>query len=114
MNAIHGINNNYHHNLKGLNVSFCNIFLKTHYIRCAFLFTKKFSAMQLWKNYQEENKERFLNELLDLLRMPSVSARSEHKPDMQSCAEAAKKSLLDAGVDKAQICSTKGHPVVYA
>ena len=70
--------------------------------------------MQLWKKYQEDNKERFLSELLDLLRMPSVSARSEHKQDMQRCAEAVKKSLLDAGADKAEIYSTKGHPVIYA
>jgi acetylornithine deacetylase/succinyl-diaminopimelate desuccinylase-like protein len=56
---------------------------------------------QSWKNYQEKNKERFLNEMLDLLRIPSVSAKSEHKADMQRCAEAVKKSLLDAGCDKA-------------
>ena len=38
--------------------------------------------MQAWKDYQEKNKDRFLNEMLDLLRIPSVSARSEHKADM--------------------------------
>ena len=70
--------------------------------------------MQAWKVYQTAHKERFLNELLELLRIPSVSARSEHKADMQSCAEAVKKSLLDAGADKAEIYATNGHPVVYA
>ena len=45
--------------------------------------------MQSWKDYQEKNKDRFLNEMLDLLRIPSVSAKSEHKADMQKCAEAA-------------------------
>lgn len=69
--------------------------------------------MQAWKDYQEKNKERFLNELLDLLRIPSVSARSEHQPDMKNCAEAVKQSLLQAGADKATIYETAGHPVVY-
>jgi acetylornithine deacetylase/succinyl-diaminopimelate desuccinylase-like protein len=69
--------------------------------------------MQAWKDYQEKNKERFLNELLDLLRIPSVSARSEHQPDMKNCAEAVKQSLLQAGADKAAIYETAGHPVVY-
>jgi acetylornithine deacetylase/succinyl-diaminopimelate desuccinylase-like protein len=70
--------------------------------------------MEAWKNYQQEHKDRFLNELLDLLRVPSVSARSEHKEDMQHCAEAVKQRLLSAGADKAEIYPTKGHPVVYA
>jgi len=70
--------------------------------------------MQAWKKYQEENKERFLEELLGLLRIPSVSANSSHKPDMLTCAEAVKKSLLQAGASKAEIFETAGHPVVYA
>jgi acetylornithine deacetylase/succinyl-diaminopimelate desuccinylase-like protein len=69
--------------------------------------------MQVWKTYQEENKDRFLNELLDLLRIPSVSAKSEHKADMIKCAEAVKNSLLQAGADKVEIYETPGHPLVY-
>ena len=69
--------------------------------------------MPTWKEYQDKNKDRFLNELLELLRIPSVSARSEHKPDMQTCAEAVKQHLLKAGVDKAEVYPTAGHPVVY-
>jgi acetylornithine deacetylase/succinyl-diaminopimelate desuccinylase-like protein len=69
--------------------------------------------MQAWKDYQEKNKDRFLNEMLDLLRIPSVSAKSEHKADMQNCAEAVKKSLLAAGCDKAEVMPTEGHPAVY-
>lgn len=69
--------------------------------------------MTAWKDYQEKNKQRFLDELLNLLRIPSVSARSEHKPDMAKCAEAVKQSLLNAGVDEAAIYPTDGHPVVY-
>lgn len=68
---------------------------------------------QAWKEYQEKNKVRFLNELLDLLRIPSVSARSEHKQDMVRCAEMVKQRLLEAGADKAEIYATSGHPVVY-
>jgi acetylornithine deacetylase/succinyl-diaminopimelate desuccinylase-like protein len=69
--------------------------------------------MQAWKDYQEKNKDRFLKELLELLRIPSVSARSEHKADMVKCAEAVKQRLLDAGAGKAVIYETAGHPVVY-
>jgi acetylornithine deacetylase/succinyl-diaminopimelate desuccinylase-like protein len=69
--------------------------------------------MQAWKDYQEKNKDRFLNELLDLLRIPSVSAKSEHKDDMRKCAEAVKARLLEAGADKAEIYETDGHPLVY-
>lgn len=68
---------------------------------------------QEWKKYQEENKERFLNEMLDLLRIPSISAKSEYKNEMQRCAEAVKDSLLAAGADKAAVMATEGHPVVY-
>lgn len=69
--------------------------------------------MQVWKDYQAQHKDRFLNELLDLLRIPSVSARSEHKDDMVRCAEQVKQRLLDAGADKAEIMPTAGHPAVY-
>ncbi len=69
--------------------------------------------MQAWKEYQEKNKERFLNELLDLLRIPSISAKIENKADMVTCAEAVKARLLEAGADKVVIYETAGHPVVY-
>src|SRR6478609_7105537 len=70
--------------------------------------------MNTWKEYAETNKDRFLNELLELLRIPSVSAKTEHKEDMQKCAETVKKRLLEAGADKAEVYPTEGHPVVYA
>src|ERR1700709_2452253 len=66
-----------------------------------------------WKEYQDQNKDRFLSELLDLLRIPSVSARTEHKEDMIICAEAFKAKLLAAGADKVEIIPTEGHPIVY-
>lgn len=69
--------------------------------------------MQTWKDYQVQNKDRFLEELLELLRIPSVSARSEHKADMTKCAEAVKARLLEAGADIVEIFETAGHPIVY-
>lgn len=70
--------------------------------------------MQAWKEYQEKNKDRFLNELLEMLRIPSVSANSDHKEDMKKCAEMVKQRLLEAGADKAEVYPTDGHPVVVA
>ena len=69
--------------------------------------------MNAWKEFQEANKDRFLQELLDLLRIPSVSAKSEHNGDMQACANAVAKSLTDAGAQIVNIYETEGHPIVY-
>ena len=69
--------------------------------------------MSIWQAYQDQHKERYLAELLDLLRIPSISARSEHKADMQKCAVAVRQHLVQAGVDKAEVYPTDGHPVVY-
>src|SRR5438270_10761638 len=66
------------------------------------------------KEYQEKNKDRFLNEMLELLRIPSISAKSERKDEMRQCAELIKKRLLDSGANKADVMETDGHPVVYA
>src|SRR6476659_9305571 len=67
-----------------------------------------------WKEYQEKNQQRFLDEMLELLRIPSISAKSECKDDMRKCAELVKKRLIDSGADKAEVMETDGHPVVYA
>ncbi|MEO7960837.1 MAG: dipeptidase [Ginsengibacter sp.] len=69
--------------------------------------------MKVWKEYLGNNKDRFLTEMMELLKIPSVSAKSEHKKDMMDCAEAVKKSLLSSGADKAEILSTDGFPVIY-
>lgn len=66
------------------------------------------------KQYIEENKDRFFNELFSLLRIPSVSALAEHKEDIGKCAERLVELLLAAGADTAEICPTSGTPVVYA
>lgn len=56
--------------------------------------------MEEIKKYVEENKERFLNELFELIRIPSISSLSEHKPDMYRCAEQWTKIMLAAGADR--------------
>lgn len=66
------------------------------------------------KVYIKENKDRFISELFDLLRIPSISAQSEHKPDMQRCAEFLAAALAKAGADRADVLPTEGNPVVYA
>lgn len=65
------------------------------------------------KQYITENKERFLSELFDLLRIPSVSADSRHKADVRKAAEFIEKKLRDAGAGRADIKETAGHPIVY-
>lgn len=63
--------------------------------------------------YIETHKDRFLNELLDLLRIPSVSADPKYKGDVARCAEAVKQRLVEAGLEQVEVCPTKGHPIVY-
>ncbi|MBR5830934.1 MAG: dipeptidase [Tidjanibacter sp.] len=61
-----------------------------------------------------ENRERFLEELFELLRIPSISAQSDHRDDMVKTAEWLRASLLKAGADRAEVMPTAGNPVVYA
>lgn len=65
------------------------------------------------KEYIESNKDRFLEELFELIRIPSISAESEHKPDMIRCAEKWREYLIAAGADRAEVMPTTGNPVVY-
>ncbi len=65
------------------------------------------------KSYIEEHKERFLEELFGLIRIPSISSQSEHKDDMLRAAEYWKKTILDAGADRAEVMPTEGNPVVF-
>ncbi len=66
------------------------------------------------KNYIETNRERFLNELFELLRIPSISSKEAHKEDMIKAAEWVKDKLAADGAENAEVLSTNGHPVVYA
>lgn len=69
--------------------------------------------MEQIKSYIESNKDRFLEELYALIRIPSISSLKDHKDDMQKAAEYWKETILKAGADKAEILPTDGNPVVY-
>ncbi len=69
--------------------------------------------MEYIKAYIDKNRDRFLQELFGLIRIPSVSSETEHKEDMIKAAEYWKKSLREAGCDRTEIFSTDGNPIVY-
>jgi len=69
--------------------------------------------MPIINNYISEHKERFLEELIDLLRIPSVSADSNFKEETFKTAEAIREKLIEAGADNVEVCPTLGYPVVY-
>ncbi|MBP7104083.1 MAG: dipeptidase [Fermentimonas sp.] len=64
-------------------------------------------------NYVKANEDRFLDELFELIRIPSISSLPEHKEDMYRAAEKWKEILLAAGADKAEVMETNGNPVTY-
>ena len=70
--------------------------------------------MQKAKEFIDGNRQNMLDELFDILRIPSISADSAYKNDVLKCAEFVKQSLEKAGADLVEICPTKGYPVVYA
>ncbi len=70
--------------------------------------------MQEIKRYVSDNKQRFLDELFELLRFPSISANPKFKADMLKTAEYVAGKLKTAGADQVEICSTAGYPIVYA
>jgi acetylornithine deacetylase/succinyl-diaminopimelate desuccinylase-like protein len=65
------------------------------------------------QQYVNTHKDRFLNELIELLKIPSVSADSAYKNDVLKTAEVVKKGLVNAGCDTVEICETEGYPIVY-
>jgi acetylornithine deacetylase/succinyl-diaminopimelate desuccinylase-like protein len=65
------------------------------------------------QEYLTQNKDKFLNELLDLLRIPSISADSKYDADVAKTAEFVREKLVAAGADNVEICKTAGHPIVY-
>ncbi|AFD06269.1 dipeptidase [Solitalea canadensis] len=69
--------------------------------------------METIKNYIEANKQRFLDELFDILRFPSVSADPQYKESVLKTADYIKARLIDAGADKVEVCPTAGYPIVY-
>ena len=69
--------------------------------------------MQQALDYISENKQRYIDELFELLRIPSISADSAYKNDVLKCAEVCATHLKNAGADQVEICQTKGYPIVY-
>jgi len=66
------------------------------------------------KSYIENNKKKFLNELFDLIKIPSISAVKEYKGSVRDAAEFLKNQFENLGLDNCEICETNGHPIVYA
>jgi acetylornithine deacetylase/succinyl-diaminopimelate desuccinylase-like protein len=69
--------------------------------------------MTAWKNYLEENQDRYLKELLEFLSIPSISSLKAHKADVEKAAEWVAARLQAAGIENVQVLPTGGHPVVY-
>ncbi|WGD35488.1 dipeptidase [Olleya sp. YS] len=66
------------------------------------------------QSYVQDNKQRFIDELIELLKIPSISADSAYKNDTIKTADAVAKSLTEAGCDVVEICETDGYPIIYA
>lgn len=69
--------------------------------------------MEKTTSYIQSNEKRFLDELFELLRIPSVSADSKYAKDVARAAEYIKTKLIEAGAENVEVCPTKGHPIVY-
>ena len=63
--------------------------------------------------YISKNRERFLSELFDLIRIPSISADAVYNKDVAQAADFVAAKLKEAGADKVEVCQTAGHPIVY-
>lgn len=70
--------------------------------------------MQYIKKYIEDNKSRFIDELIELLKIPSISADPKYKNDVLDCADSVANFLVKAGAENIEICKTEGYPIVYA
>ena len=69
--------------------------------------------MENIKSYVSQHKDRFINELIELLKIPSISADTAYSQDVLNTADAIKESLLKVGCDHVEICETPGYPIVY-
>lgn len=77
------------------------------------IYLHKHVFMQMIKNYVEQNRQRFLDELFELLRFPSVSADPKYKGDVLKTAEFVAAKLKEAGANQVEVCTTDGYPIVY-
>lgn len=71
------------------------------------------NSMEQIKNYIDQNKQRFLNELFDLLRFQSISADAKYKGDVLKTADYVAQKLTEAGAENVEVCATAGNPIVY-
>jgi acetylornithine deacetylase/succinyl-diaminopimelate desuccinylase-like protein len=78
-----------------------------------FSLSQNLLKMEKLNSYLNTHKDRFLEELLELLKIPSISADSKYAGDVRKAAEFVAQKLEKAGADKVEICETKGHPIVY-
>lgn len=69
--------------------------------------------MKYIKDYIKEHKDRFIDELMSLLKIPSISADPKYADEVLKCADDVKKSLINAGAENVEICKTEGYPIVY-
>lgn len=69
--------------------------------------------MQKTQDFIKKHDKRFLEELFDLLRIPSVSADPAHKGDVKKAALSVANSMKEAGAENVEVCETEGHPIVY-
>ena len=69
--------------------------------------------MEYINNNIKKHKDRFINELIEILRIPSISADPQYKLDVLNCADAVATSIKQAGAENVEICETKGYPIVY-
>lgn len=69
--------------------------------------------MNQTQHFSESNKERYLSELIDLLKIPSISADPAYKNEVQKCAESLAQGLTNIGIDQVEICQTAGNPIVF-
>ncbi len=70
-------------------------------------------TMQEIKKYVSDNQQRFLDELFELLRYPSVSADPKYKEDVLKTADYVADKLKEAGADQVEVCQTAGYPIIY-
>jgi len=77
-------------------------------------FESQKNGMKNTQDYIQGNKDKFLKELIELLRIPSVSADPVYKKDVAHCADELAKHMKEIGLDAVEICTTAGHPIVYA
>ena len=69
--------------------------------------------MTIWETYLQANQERYLNELMDFLSIPSISSLPENKDDVRKAGEWVLARMQQAGLEEGQMLETGGHPVVY-